>query len=441
MKRFRIALLSLGLVIAFSAPAFAMNADFTGEYWAMGWFASNPSWVSDSSSTAHPSAAFVNQRFRLFTRFNVEKGLRFTLRSDIREDVWRPNECTGSSCSSVDGEPQVANDHTYVTFSTAIGTFQVGNQASLITFGTGFMNSSSSRAGIKYTNKFGPVDVGFAWQAEKNNGTYGSPYSSPQSDRDSDIYALNAAYKAKGMEAGLQYLFARDASRRTPTGGALLAIHAIEPYARAKFGPVDLEAEGFFVVSGDYRKQDASGQNVSAEGWGAYVNGKFNMGPAYVGARIQWQTGDDPATSDKREGNLAGTFGGGTSGDPCLVLFQGDYTDVFGDYRSPDGKHSISDTQDNMKLYQIYAGFSPTPKIDLTASYTMIKAFEKPTTTSISDDFGKEFDFQVAYKIFDKLSYMIDFGYVWTGDWFKGQNANEKIDDAYVLRNMIKLEF
>lgn len=435
MKRFLVVLLSLGIVAAFSASAFAVTADFSGSYWAMGWYSSNPKDVDQDKVANSPSSAFVNQRLRLFWNFKVADGLALTVRSDIREDVWR---------TSGEEEPQVAFDHTYIDFNTGIGRFRVGNQASLITWGTDFLNSSSSRAGIRYTNKFGPVDVRASWQSQKQNAVYGEPWYVPQSDADSDIYAIQTAYKNKeqGWEAGLGYKFARDASKRTSSGGYTMSLHAFEPYVIAKFGQLDLEAEGYYLFEGDARKQDdPTKSDIKAEGEAIYLNAKYNMGPAYFGARFQYVSGDKPGTSSKKEGGFVNALGGGTSGDPTLHMFQGDWVDVMGSWKSVDGKGSFDDVQDNMIMYQGYVGYALTPKIDLYASYSYFEADQKPTTKWIDKEIGSELDVTFTYKIFDQLTYEIAAIYFWTGDWFKGEAKNGQIDDNYILRNMIQLSF
>ena len=79
------------------------------------------------------------------------------------------------------------------------------------------------------------------------------------------------------------------------------------PYAKLKFGPAYLEAEAVYGF-GDLRKNDSAAavgqQEVTAQQLALYLHGKADIGPAYVGARFAYLSGDDPTTSDKVEGSL-----------------------------------------------------------------------------------------------------------------------------------------
>ncbi len=60
---------------------------------------------------------------------------------------------------------------------------------------------------------------------------------------------------------------------------------------------------------------------------------------------------------------------------------------------------------------------------------------------AVSDKLGTEFDVTATYKLYDNLSYMVGAGYLWTGDYFKGANANAKVDNDYMLMNKLTLSF
>ena len=62
MKKFWLSLLSLGLVMAFSASAFAVDMKITGEYYAAGLYL-NKTRVDDAET--NPCTAFFYQRLRV----------------------------------------------------------------------------------------------------------------------------------------------------------------------------------------------------------------------------------------------------------------------------------------------------------------------------------------------------------------------------------------
>ncbi len=88
MKRLLGVLLSLGIVMVFSASAFAVSADFLGQAYYRGWYIDNPNYVDKSNGKDAVSSAFVDQRIRLYTNFKIVDGLQLSARMDWLEDKW-----------------------------------------------------------------------------------------------------------------------------------------------------------------------------------------------------------------------------------------------------------------------------------------------------------------------------------------------------------------
>src|SRR5450759_965534 len=87
MKRFWLVLLSLGLVLAFSASAMAVDVKFSGSFYAAGMYLDKTKFVKDTASDG-PSTAFYYQRLRLQTDFLVYPGLKLVTRFDALERIW-----------------------------------------------------------------------------------------------------------------------------------------------------------------------------------------------------------------------------------------------------------------------------------------------------------------------------------------------------------------
>ncbi|HPK54730.1 MAG TPA: hypothetical protein PK114_09710, partial [Smithellaceae bacterium] len=81
MKRFWLVLLSLGLIMAFSASAFAVDVKFSGSYYAAGMYMNRPT-LDGSAIKDGPSSAFYFQRLRMQTDFVVSPGLTLITRFD-----------------------------------------------------------------------------------------------------------------------------------------------------------------------------------------------------------------------------------------------------------------------------------------------------------------------------------------------------------------------
>jgi hypothetical protein len=103
---------------------------------------------------------------------------------------------------------------------------------------------------------------------------------------------------------------------------------------------------------------------------------------------------------------------------------------------------------DNVIFFQGYVGVKPVDKLDIMAAVAYAQAQKKPNSTMapggvdyLSDVYGTEVDLTATYKIYDNLSYMVGFGYLFTGDYFKGTDVNAKLTNDYILMHRLTLTF
>ena len=80
------------------------------------------------------------------------------------------------------------------------------------------------------------------------------------------------------------------------------------------------------------------------------------------------------------------------------------------------------------------------PQLEVVAQFAWLKADEKPTT-SRDDDYGRELDIYATYKLYNNLSYMVGFGYFWTGDYFQSATGTVNLEDNYLLMHQLTLSF
>src|SRR5208337_1421237 len=101
----------------------------------------------------------------------------------------------------------------------------------------------------------------------------------------------------------------------------------------------------------------------------------------------------------------------------------------------------------NAMMGQFFLGVKPMPKLDIKASYTIAQADQNvgatPAAAALwqSKNYGSELDVTATYKIYDNLSYMVGFGYLWAGDFWKGTNAAATIDNDYLITHKLTLSF
>ncbi|MCX5834562.1 MAG: hypothetical protein NTV99_08660, partial [Deltaproteobacteria bacterium] len=468
MRKILVALFVLGIVVALSAPASAVDVKISGQYYVVGAFESNPSLRTEdgrnqltTQSGRASSAAWVAQRLRLQPEFKIAEGLTLTTRFDALEKKWgdvswgqngiytydntnRPVDRTAANLTNplttganIRTQENIEWERAYVDFNTAIGRFLVG-YFNTIYYGTDFLNSSWSRPGVEYMYPMGPWSFGARWEHAAEGGSYGIAGGARlvYAEADFDVYSVMTDYRWKTGAAGMQVQYYHDSYNDYDRGGFIRKMYTFNPYARATFGPLFIEAEGWYGT-GDWQDFRGATTDVDLKAWAAYVNAKYTMGPWYVGGLFSYESGDDPTTLDKREGSVMQTLFLGKNYDAFLLMFNNAINTWTGTWAGYNGA-SINTFEDNCLLWKAYAGWNVTPKLRVEAGYGMAKADE---SAFVDKDYGSEFDIYATYKIYDNLSYMVGFGYWWVGDYFKGTSSSNVIDDNYLVMHKLTLSF
>jgi hypothetical protein len=439
------------MTMAFTMPVSAADVKFSGSYVAQGYYENNRMLSDPEDGDFHN----VWQRLRIGTVFQVAEGLKLTTRFDAMEKIWGAGPQGAVSTSDPGGAPSEVNDNikfdnAFVTFAIPIGTIEAGymNRGG---WGTGFGNTTETNNGprVRYTFVNGPVTLRAVWDKVEGKKGYNSAGPAGQPiDHDANQYALEGWYKWSTGRAGLQLQFIRDTSTAdtvasyTANNGYKRKYFFITPFAQAKFGPVYVEAE-FSYATGDYKEyipENTGREDVDFEAWRGYIMANVDLAPAYVGAIAFYSSGDDQSTKDKMEGGI----GIGVDFNPCLILMNYDLGRWNGALGGANGV-SVQSGSDNVQGYQLFAGVKPIPKLDVKASVTYARLNQNPTGKYLEDkDLGYEADITATYKIYDNLSYMIGFGYLWSGDAFKGDkhNSNQvKVENDYLLTHKLTLTF
>jgi len=476
MKKFLVVLLSLGLIVAFGATASAADVKFGGSYYVVGVYENNPNLTPSELGYQTYSRSFFYQRVRLQPVFAIADGLTFTARMDALEKQWgntnykggvddltsSRRDQTGVIAQSQKIQESLEFERAYVTFMTGIGVFQVGYQ-NVDDWGTDFSDYSNSRPRIAFQTKAGPVTIAFAYEKlyETDTAGAGGPAYTGVAPTyaggsNNDTYAISGTYNGKGIEAGLLYkYYALNWNAAAAANPYKTQRNLLSPYVKATFGPVYIEGElaYWFGKSAAYETVTgvATKEDVKLQAYGAYLKGKFNIGPAYVGALFAYSSGNDLSDDTKDTKNPGGC---GTNFAPALILMNdalNTWTNGVG-IRSTTGTTNVTTSKYNVIVYNMFAGINPTPKLNVEAglTYAMVdkKALNKVgtvVTEADSDKLGTEFDVKATYKIYDNLSYMVGAGYLWAGDYFKGNTpvgaVAAKIDNDYILLNQLTLSF
>jgi len=499
MRKFWIVLIALGLIAAFSMPASAADVKFSGSYYVQGWYSHNHSLIDqDDTSTEglRGATSLFHQRLRVETQFKVAEGLFLTTRFDALERNWGDRRERNAVATNTVLPPTAAYypyntprtagnletasrraDHTYTTTNaqgTTVGFYGTQEQANIeferayitanlpfgqlnvgyfndIAWGTMWLDTWGTRPAVSLAIPVGPWTFVAKYKMNLEGNMYNGIGGINSSD--ADIYDVAVKYAAKTWEAGVLFEYgdsrANKTSDRLPTSFATTLYTAL-PYFKATFGPLYLEGEGSYAF-GTQKEFDTGGTDVDWEWWSAYLHAKYDLKPMYFGAIAAYMSGDDPASQDKVEGNLAMSLVAGQAFKPALLLWNDDYYTAMGGGLA--GRTAAGDTvryqfMDNVWFFQGYVGVKPTPKWDVVFKVSYAFAPEKPGVfvnnkyVEYEDDvYGTEFDLVATYKIFDNLSYMVGAAYLMTGDYFKGINGNANLEDNYMLMHQLTLTF
>ena len=466
MKKLLVVLLSLGLLVAFSMTASAADVKFSGQYYVVGTYENNR--ALQNTDNAYSRAAFWT-RTRIQTVFQVAEGLSFTTRFDAFEKQWgavnrssttvEDKSNSGKVNAGTTLQENIEMEYGFVTFKTKIGQFQIGYQAT-DEWGTVFADIPGSRPRALYSVPFGPLTMLAIYEkiVENDTGTaqaINSTTPSTKTDADGDRYMIAGIYNFTGGNAGLLARYDSYAmGRLSAVAPYRTQVYSFTPYFKATVGPVYVEGE-FVYITGKTAKYDFGGTDIDKEGYGGYINAKYSIGPAYVGAQFGYSSGND--TVDPTKGTQVGASTDGkdksgpistTSWVPTLFFANHNmsswwYGNVAGSMTASSAGNpqtaTYSSQKQNLVLFNAYAGYNVTPRLNFETAITSLNADKQPVGYT-SKNYGTELDLKATYKIFDNLTYMVGTGYLWTGDYFKGAN-NASIGNDYVVMNQLTLNF
>ena len=456
MKRFLLVLLSLGLVLAFSASAMAVDVKISGEYYVAGLYL-NKTTLNDARygyDRDNPSTAFYYQRLRVESDFIVAPGLKLVTRFDAMERIWGgARSAAGTPDSQSVGtraeNENIAFDWAYVNYDSPIGTFMVGYGPDNFwgtTFGDSIIGHSTGQ--IAYFKPVGDFFFGAIVYKEGDSSKSAVTTGTTTTDQDGDKYVAFVDYAVnKDIKTGLLACYFRGAGGRAAgyPNGSLFKAYYLWPYFKAKFGPVALEGELEYAW-GSMDGEEGVG-NVRIEDLDIYLAANVNLGMFYFGGQFAYLEGDDPGSST-RSGGATGQ-NGGMDWNPTLIMFNYDTINYWAGGINGHSNSEVGGPMTNAWFFQGKVGVKPTPQLDAMLSVSYATADKKPDPkaygiTYANGNYGTEIDVTGTYKITNNLSYMLGFGYLFTGDYFKGYDyagANYKTVDDFIVINKLTLTF
>ena len=473
-------MLSLGLVLAFSASAMAVDVKFSGSFYAAGMYLdktnlnSNNARMTGANNTfttlnaaydraAGNSTAFYYQRLRVGTDFIVSPGLKLVTRFDAMERIWGGNR-SALTAADVDSagtraeSENIAIDWAYINYASPIGTFDVGIMNSGAT-GTIFGNSPIPAGRIKYSYTIGAATINADIRKVKDKSLT-AKNAVTYTDADNDQYAVEGVFTiTKDAKVGMKVTyynydeFSPGKSTDSPVGNFKKKYFLFTPYAIIKTGPVEIQAEVNYATGHVRKFGDSLAADYSLNNLSAFVDATATFGPVYFGGTFAYISGDDPGTTDKQEG---GTLNGGNDWNPTLIMFNyydrtywaGNLNGYNTSNAGPMGNDPVTTLAGAVSgagfpgawFGQGRIGVRPIAALDIMASLSYATADQKPATI-LNSVFGWEVDITGTYKITNNLSYMMGVGYWFVGDYYKGSSNDNSLRNEYMLINKLTLTF
>jgi hypothetical protein len=424
MKRFWLVLLSLGLVMAFSASVFAADVKFRSDGSAQG-----------------PSTALYYQRLRVNMEFIATPALKMITRFDAMERIWGgarsvPGVAADTDSYGTRAENQnIAFDYAYVQYASPIGLWSVGIMSDGA-WGTTFGNNDEPEGKIAYMFVKMPFVVGvqIVKLVDNSKAFYNSAPYGTQTDVDADKYQAYVIYNFKGGSVGLLGYYSRVAAARPVLVGAGQRkddLYGALPYVKAKIGPVAIESE--FHYQGGTRSYDTGAADEDFASWYGYFDALADFGMFYAGGTIAYVSGDNTADDE-----ITGNLNAGRDWMPTLIMFNYDLTNWVGAIPGY-GTASMSGPMTNAIFGQLRGGVRPIAALDIMGSISYAQAAKRPAGYA-EKDYGVELDLTATYKITNNLSYMLGVGYLFTGDYYKAGGTTD-VEDNFIVLNKLTLTF
>lgn len=438
-------------VLLMSGSADAADVKFSGQYTYEGWYENNHSLLGENAAPLNPppSTGFQTGGLILDTQFKVAEGVTLNTRARILNKIW--GDGASGAASDVRDRTYATNrylreniefERLFIVFRALGGRFDIGQQLTNQT-GTVFSNTDEERPIIKYTYTAKPWSGYIAFQKTQERElvnpaalTYGTG-----SDVDYDQWKYGISFSWKTGVAGMGGTFYNNRLNRNDTASSYTAVyHKLNPYVKATIGQVYLEGESNVFVGGyrSYEQPDGITRiDSKRNGWNIYGKVRYTFGPAYVGAQYAFVSGDDAGTADRYEAGPSS----GREYKPCLILLNSDRDKWLGALGTggimQDNYAQLGSV--NFQFYQGFVGYKPLPKLELTASYS--RASLDKQNAYVDDFLGSELDLTATYKLYDNLTYLVGYGYLWTGDAWKGTNAGTALADDWLLMHRLTLTF
>ncbi len=454
MKKYLSVILAVVLVLGFSASAFAIHASIPAETTAVGsvkdvqvnlggeirirgWYQDNiTNAAGANATTGFPYSGNSQARYDQRVRLAVDVKAGPNVSGKIHLETGSVGAADGNSTDvtmwgalpSAEGGRKQANLDTvleaWIAY-TGSGLFgvpagmKIGHMPVIIGAGQFFDHRRYGDDGILFVLE--PVK-----ELELNLLTLKlREGAAADNTDDADLYSLMGVYKLdKDNTVGLNYTYINLSDTKTKFQNAGL-------FARGKMMGLGYRATADMQF-GDIAS--ISGTKFKARGVGATLGLNYKLDPVTLRGSFAYGSGDSNPLDNKNKAFQT------------LVANVINYTVVY-EYRVNSAAGGLGTGIANTTYYNLGVDYSPMKDLNLALDLFILRASKRssPTPNTIGHDkeIGTEVDLKATYKVAKNLTYFINSGILFAGDFYKAASAGPASDpkNAIVFHHGLTLSF
>jgi hypothetical protein len=430
MKKLGMVALAALLVVAFTAPAWALEAEFGG-YWRTRFF-TNQNFTGEDETEAQDQS-LVDTRTRLYFTAIFHENLKFVNKFEFDAD-WGEDPLGDLGADGKEFEIK----NSYADFNIGPVNAKIGIQG--VRLARSFI-ADTDAAGAVVTFNGNNFSLPLIWVRPTEGSQQGFI---DDNDQDLDVYGIAPSFQAGGVSINPYafYVYSEDAARFANNEGlASPAEQAVLPnteelniwYAGAdvdfSFDPVS------FWLTGIYQGGDADlvgGDSVDFSAYLAAVGASVGMGFGDIHAEAFYASGDDdPADDDIETFFVPGLMESYYWGE---IMGYGTFDDQVSNNAPADQIH-------NILAANIGVTVNPMDKlsVSLDAWYAMLAEEITLADGSTEDYLGTELDLKISYELVDNLNLSVIGAYLFAGDATTENSPNDA--DPYEVGAQLSLSF
>jgi hypothetical protein len=442
MKKVLSTVAALGLVAGIATSAAALELKVKGDYLVEGYSISKAMGVLGGNGLALAHTAQDGRTLQFGTDAYYQH--KFTINADLKvnDSITMKTRIRLVDYASIWGkqdDTQVGNGNNFavkrlwMVYKSPIGQWEIGRRPAGSWEST-FVNNGTRADRIMW--KSGKVlgddfnMYAFLQKTEEVDGYVAS------SNLDNDYYEVYGAYTGYGKTSiGIGY---KQDNTDDFDGGFTVETARVKGYGKYPFADAfSLEVE-FDYIFGDKDFNNALNTSMDIEGFAFMTAFDANFGAASANLMYFYISGDDNGSTDGESSAYSTSNGTGNDFEPLYIL-TGTQTSILNNDIGSDNEFGVAARTAGAHAVVASGDYQASEKLAFHGAIGWAQAADEKA--GWENDYGYEFDAGASYKLLDNLTYNLHFGYLATGDFFKGANEARETNSVTLWYNNLSMTF